>query len=404
MHSTASYRPPRRWLRLGNYLLPSGINTAGLRRAHPPRQQVPVAQLAADHPESVVLHVAGKAEALGEFEFECHASGRRERRKLPASLVAPAYVAEIRDGMSYGRHCCAIGPEGKAVRETGFHLDGNVQAAKVPINPLGLRYWRRRWEGDVTSRLWLPPLQRIDGSVALLNARLSHNYYHWLIDILPRLMALRYAGVAADYYLVDCLSPFQQRVLADLGIAPRQLIQPHCRLLLQAERLLVPSMPTPACLRAFGTTILAGLGSEEPVARERRIFISRRQTGTRTLANEAELEALLERHGFETHSMEQYPLGKQARLIHESQTIVATHGAGLANLAFAKPGTQVVEIVPEGRFNATCYPKLSRVFGLRHQLIFAQRARYKQILNVSLDDVAAALSQAERSESRSTAA
>ena len=74
-----------------------------------------------------------------------------------------------------------IGPAGKAVRETGFNLDGEVLAARSPISRLRLQYWRKRWEGDVTSRPWLPPKQRIDGRVAVLNTRFSHNFYHWMI-------------------------------------------------------------------------------------------------------------------------------------------------------------------------------------------------------------------------------
>ena len=150
--------------------------------------------------------------------------------------------------------------------------------------------------------------------------------------------------------------------------------------------------------------LLAGLGADRNGASSRRIFISRRKTGKRTLANEAELERLLGAHGFETHAMEEYSLAEQAQLVHESETIVATHGAGLANLLFARPNTRVIEIVPAGRYNATCYPTQSRILGLHHQLVFAERARYKQILRVSLDDVETALLQTERTAYRSEAA
>jgi hypothetical protein len=67
----------------------------------------------------------------------------------------------------------------------------------------------------------------------------------------------------------------------------------------------------------------------------------------------------------------------------------------LANLIFARPGARVIEIVPEGRFNYACYPKRARFFGLNHQIVFAQRLGHKAGLNVSLDDVAAALAEAE---------
>ena len=231
--------------------------------------------------------------------------------------------------------------------------------------------------------------------MAVLNARYSHNYFHWLIEILPRLVPMRRAGIVADYYLVDCLSPFQQTALAALGIERHQLIQPHYKLLLAADELVVPSFPSPDCLREFGRWMLAGLGADGPVTSTRRIFISRRKTGTRTLANEPQLEQLLRAHGFETHSLEDYPLAKQARLIHEAEIVVATHGAGLANLVFARPGTRVIEIVPAGRFNVACYPKRTRFFGLRHRLVFAECPSRHQVLRVALDDVAAALAEGD---------
>jgi len=404
MNSSAPYRAPRRWLRVNKYLFPIGMPYSGGRRTEAPREQVLVAQLAADHPECVSLHAVGQAETLAESSYECYTSGEREVRELPTKFVAPAFVARLRDGLSFGRHCCVIGPAGKAVRETGFYLDGDVRTARVPIRRFRPRYWRKRWEGDVTSRPWLPPKQRIDGRVAVLNARFSHNFFHWLIEILPRLVPLRRAGADADYYLVDCLSPFQGSVLAALGIERHQLIQPHWRLLLEADELLVPSYPTPDCLREFGRLLTAGLGADGPFASPRRILISRRKTGTRTIANEAELTTLLESHGFETHAMEDYTLAEQARLIREAEAVVATHGAGLANLVFARPGTAVIEIVPAGRFNATCYPEKSRIFGLHHQQLFADRARHRQILRVSLDDVEAALAQALRPAYRAAAA
>jgi capsular polysaccharide biosynthesis protein len=381
-----------------------GLPSAGWRPTKPPSQQVRVAELAADHPDSVSLHTVGQPEVLSEFEFECRMSGERETRLLPTKFVAPAFVAEICNGQTFGRHCCAIGPAGKAVRETGFNLDGEVLSERKPVSRLRPHYWRKRWEGDVTSRLWLPPIQRIDGRVAVLNTRFSHNFYHWMIDILPRLAPLRRIGAEPDYYLVDCLTPFQQSVLAALGIEDHQLIQPHCRLLLEASQLLVPSLPTPHCLREFGRMLAAGLGIDRPVTSPRRIFISRRKTGTRTIANESQLEGLLQAEGFETHFMEEYTLAMQARLIREADTIVATHGAGLANLVFARPETQVIEIVPAGRYNATIYPEKSRIFGLHHQVLFAHRARHKQVLWVSLDDVQTALEQAQRPTYRVAAA
>lgn len=403
MAFTTDYGPPRGWLSAGKYLLPVGAGAFGWPTAAP-AAQVPVAQLAREESESVRCQTLGSAEEIDEFSFTCHSAGKREVRSLPAQTFPAAFVAEVFGGRSFGRQCSVITASGKAVRETGFYLDGEVQTSKIPVSRLSLRYWRKRWSSDVTSRPWLPPVQRIRGRIAVLNARYSHNYFHWLIEILPRVVPLRKAGITADFYLVDCLSPFQQDVLAALGIKRQQLIQPHCKLLLEADEIVVPSFPSPDCLRKFGPLMLRGLGGDTVVTRQRRIFISRRKSRTRTLANEPALEKLLHSRGFETHTFEDYPLASQARLIREAEIVVATHGAGLANLVFARPGTQVIEIVPPGRFNYACYPKRTRFFGLRHQLVFAECPRRKQTLHVGLDDVAAALAEADRAQSQIAAA
>lgn len=404
MHTSSPVRLPRTWFHLGKYLIPVGLDSRGLNRVKPPRFQVPVARIAAEHSEQVSLQTLGRADVLREQSYECYQSGKRQSYRLPTKFVSPAFVAQIKNGMSFGRHCCVIGPAGKAIRETGFHLDGTVIAGESRVHALRPQYWRKRWEGDVTSRPWLPAKQHVSGRVAVVNKRFSHNYYHWLTEVLPRLATLHRAGITADYYLVECLTPFQRNVLAAWGIEPRQMIQPHCRLLLEADELIVPSLPTPSCLRHFRELLLDRLQIDNRSASSRKIFITRRKTGTRTLSNEAELEAFLSEHQFETHAMEDYSLAEQAQLIREAATVVAMHGAGLANLLFARPGTSVVEIVPAGRYNATCYPEKSRVYGLHHQQVFAERARHRGEFQVALTDVELALAQARRPMVRAAAA
>jgi len=404
MQANSTYHPPRGWLRVGKYLLPLGVRKSDWLPSAAPRQQLPVAELAAVCPERIEYQALGEAERVDAFSFVCHADGKREVRALAEQTFPQPFVARIAGGTSFGRQCCVIGPGRIAVRETGFYLDGAVQTSKIAVSPLSLRYWRKRWGSDVTSRWWLPAAQRIAGRVAVLNARYSHNYFHWLIEILPRLMALEQAGVVADFYLVDCLTPFQQSVLAALGIRGEQLIQPHCKLALRADEIVLPSFPSPRCLRMFAAKLLSGLSADGPVVHTRRIFITRRETGTRTLHDEVAVEQFLRAHGFETHAMERYSLAEQARLIHEAEIVVGTHGAGLSNLIFAQPRTQVIEFVPAERFNYACYPKRTRFFGLDHQLVFARCPGKKQVLQVALGDIASALAEAEHAIAQRRAA
>lgn len=393
MNSDDSPLAPHRWLRSGKYLIPIGVNHPSWWRTKSPSKQVSVAELASEHPEQVQLYSPGTAELLAEQAYACVEAGREFERTLTAELCPTAFVAQIQDGLSFGRHCCAIGPAGKAVRETGFNLDGKVPNQGSSISSLRPRYWRRRLEGDVTFRPWLPPKNRIEGRVALLNTRTSHNYFHWLIDILPRLMPLEKLGKNVDYYLVESLSEFQKQVLEFLGIERGRIIQPHCRLLVEASELLVPSLPTPTCLRDFGQFVTSKLGTQAQADIGKKIYITRRASSSRAIANEDELISLLDADGFEVHAMEDYSLPQQATLVYQAQVILAAHGAGLANLIFARPGTDVIEIVSIDRYNATCYPRKSRILGLHHQQVLVKSTERKQLLNVSLDDIRLALAR-----------
>ncbi|MCA9259617.1 MAG: glycosyltransferase family 61 protein [Planctomycetales bacterium] len=223
--------------------------------------------------------------------------------------------------------------------------------------------------------------------------RCSHNFYHWLIDILPRLTLAQRAEVKPDLYLIDSLSSRQRQVLEALGVTASQIVQPHCQLLVEANVAVLPSFPGPAALRELSERLTTALGATN-VAGGRRLYISRRHARTRRVRNEASLERLLHGQGFHTALMEQHNLAEQCRLVREADVIVAVHGAGLANLLFARPGTRIVEIVPAGRYNATLYPELSRLLGLDHRIVSAPTARTRQVLTAPLDDVARAVKEA----------
>ncbi len=99
---------------MGKYLMPMGMPGSRGPRVKPPKVQVRVADLATDYPEFVKLHSAGKAEVRAEYSYPCRIDGQSEIRTLPAKFDAAPFVAEIENGISFGRHCCVIGPDGKA--------------------------------------------------------------------------------------------------------------------------------------------------------------------------------------------------------------------------------------------------------------------------------------------------
>lgn len=107
------------------------------------------------------------------------------------------------------------------------------------------------------------------------------------------------------------------------------------------------------------------------VAGDRPVYISRRDTRKRRMANEAELEAALEQRGFDIVQMSSLSFAEQIARVAQAPRIVGAHGAGLALLAAATPGRQVVELMPAMRGSMLIrsnLAKISRIVGHSHHV------------------------------------
>jgi capsular polysaccharide biosynthesis protein len=83
-------------------------------------------------------------------------------------------------------------------------------------------------------------------------------------------------------------------------------------------------------------------------------------------ANEAEREQLCVQRGVRPVVSERLPFREQVALFWSARTIVATHGAGLANLVFAEPGGRLLELFLPELFNE-CYAHVAVLRGLRYE-------------------------------------
>lgn len=59
------------------------------------------------------------------------------------------------------------------------------------------------------------------------------------------------------------------------------------------------------------------------------------------------------------------PFSSQRALIGATSTLVAAHGAGLANLLFLRPGSTVIEVFPFG-YTPHIFEELAAALGVRH--------------------------------------
>lgn len=190
----------------------------------------------------------------------------------------------------------------------------------------------------------------------LLALPLYNNYFHWMMELLPRVQLLdsmpEYQHVP---FIVPSAAPsFVKETLRLAGYCDRvQFIDRgihEFQTLLIPSALSPPSHPSPAAVawlhRHLGQHIRRG---------NRRIFVSRKDALTRRLTNERDVESVLSRHGFETVIMSDYNVEAQVQLFSESEFIVGIHGAALTNLAFCFPGTHVLELFLDGWFTNAFY-------------------------------------------------
>lgn len=226
----------------------------------------------------------------------------------------------------------------------------------------------------------MPALKQFEGTVAVLSSLSGHVYYHWMIDVLPRLKILQAAGFEwenIDWFVVNSSAQaFQRETLQTLNVPSEKIISSDQYPYFQAQQLIVPSFPghldwvpqeTIQFLRSTFLTPRTNIASADP----KRIYISRAKAKYRQVLNEADVIGVLEKWGFTIISLEALGVAQQAALFNHAQVIVAPHGAGLTNLVFCQPGTTVIEFFSP-RYIRSDYWMISLELGLNHYYLTSE--------------------------------
>ena len=99
----------------------------------------------------------------------------------------------------------------------------------------------------------------------------------------------------------------------------------------------------------------------------KRAYISRKFS-KRPLPNEVEIEDLFRHYGFEILYFENYNFLCQFTLMQKIELLAGAHGAGLTNMLWLKPQSQIIEVMPPDFFN-TCYRDLAKNLSLEYKYI-----------------------------------
>lgn len=197
----------------------------------------------------------------------------------------------------------------------------------------------------------------------------SRNYYHWMLDHLPRLLWAKSLGMAQGRTLImnDQLAPFQRETLdiVGLGAHPRREVADDeavaCSSLLVPSLLARASIVHPLALKLLRDAfprISKGPG-------QRRLYISRGDAQVRRVLNEDEVIRRLSGHGFEAVTLSALSFGEQHRLFSEASIVLGPHGAGFTNMLFCHRGATVMEIHSPS-LSSSFFRLLSQLLGHRY--------------------------------------
>jgi len=202
----------------------------------------------------------------------------------------------------------------------------------------------------------------------------SHNYFHWLIYVLPGV--IQAAVTFPDLPLIipnwHRYPTFAAESLRLCGIESDRIIVPM-RQHLRIKRLIVPDVGEydPASLRYLRRLLLQGVGGD--LYGPRRVLLTRSSAPRRRLSNEPELCAALKDHDFLKIDPGSLALRQQIQTFASTRLLVGSHGAALTNALFMDTNSAVVEL----RFESTQfdhYRKLCAALGVTYVSIPCQRS------------------------------
>ena len=244
----------------------------------------------------------------------------------------PLAVAELPDGRVLGKHRVVVDRRGRMIEELGL-------------------YWgtKRYSEHEVFWHPFPDPPLEVDGVLGVLAGRGDLNWYHFLLDIVPRLALFDEPGVPTpEHWYLPLGRQWQRDVFELVGLLPNDGVidadaVPHVR----AEKLLVPGLPdfnvtAPWTVAFIRERLLpAGLG----VVPGRRIYLTRGdKRNNRIVRNEPEVMDALGDRGFTVLDTATLSVAEEISTFGEAECIVAPHGAALTNILFASPGASVIEL------------------------------------------------------------
>lgn len=219
----------------------------------------------------------------------------------------------------------------------------------------------------------------------------SFNYFHWLIECLPRLSLISELDNNIPLLVDDQLPQQFYDALAVLNQDNRELIKLNYNIVYEVGKLYYPSQlsvvhdnynnpiydkDTLYCAKGIGyvrDVVLKKIGSSSGSIRRRKLYISRKNSDYRQLLNSDEIEGMLVEKGFEIIFPEHLSFFAQVKLFSQAELIVGQSGAGMANFIFAPKDCKILMMISDiSQTNLHLFGSLAQALGINLDYIMGK--------------------------------
>ena len=210
----------------------------------------------------------------------------------------------------------------------------------------------------------------------------NENWYHFVLDYLPRLLAVLECGLMDAGWRVALGADDADRfsvVLRALGVPEDRVLwlaperAHHFTRAIYISNMGLRGIPHNFALALLRRYLLPKLiDVDAPIPATKRLFIGRADATWRRLLNEADLYPGLRRRGFEIVHPGDLSPRRQIELFHPAGLVAGVHGAGLVNMVWSARPPVIVEFSPLTARD-THFSNLARSLGGQHHRLRASR-------------------------------
>ncbi len=247
--------------------------------------------------------------------------------------------------------------------------------------------WGKKFHPVLSSPFLGKRLKNIEKAIFIVTPEASNNFYHWYLDLLPRILLCKILikDFSSRHIIFHSeIKKYEKEFYEYLGIDSEKIICLNSFNVLPVSDLIVPKYTfdydqqldicddnsTKWKKNVFHYVKNNIFKIDVTVKNQALVYLQRGENNRfgRNLIGEDEIIPLLEKIGFKIYNPINYSIKEQAEILSHAKCVVSIHGAAMSNIVYCKEDTLIIEL--RSRFNLpNCFSNISKNFGLKYESI-----------------------------------